>query len=92
MASRDVLMRWVLEALKAQGGSASVLQVCKWVWRHHEDDLRNAGDLFYSWQYDIRWAATKLRKQGRLAATSREDRGMWRLREFAAASMKTAGS
>ena len=92
MASRDVLMRWVLEALKAQGGSASVLQVCKWVWSHHEDDLRNAGDLFYSWQYDLRWAATKLRKQGRLAATSREDRGMWRLQEFAAASMKTAGS
>lgn len=89
MASRDILMRWVLEALRAQGGSASVLQVCKWVWAQHEDDLRSAGDLFYSWQYDIRWAATKLRKQGRLAASSTDDRGVWRLAGVEAKSPDT---
>lgn len=54
-------------AWRPLGGTASLLDVSKEVRRRHEDDLRASGDLFYTWQYDLRWAATKLRKQGRLA-------------------------
>lgn len=48
MASRDDLMPWVLDALRAAGGSAAVTEVCKHIWTHHESDLRRAGDLFYT--------------------------------------------
>lgn len=77
MASRDVLKAWLVEALVELGGEATVLEVCEKVWERHEADLRSAGSLFYSWQYDIRWAATKLRKQGKLAPAARQ--APWRL-------------
>ena len=71
MVSRDDLMPWVLEALRENGGSASVVEVCRHIWNHHESELRAAGDLFYTWQYDVRWAATKLRHRGKLLETAR---------------------
>ena len=66
MATKQDLMPWVIEALEELRGKGTVVQVCKVVWRRHELDLRNSGDLFYTWQYDIRWAAQKLRDVGRL--------------------------
>src|SRR5690625_3724952 len=66
MASKADLLDWVVEALEQLGGTAGVLEVSKQVWQNHEDQLRASGDLFYTWQYDLRWAATNLRKAGRL--------------------------
>ena len=37
------------------------------IWKHHENDLQTAGSLFYTWQYDMRWAAQKLQKEGKLS-------------------------
>ncbi len=67
----------VIEALKALGGSGSVVDVCREVWKRHEDVLRDSGDLFFTWQYDIRWAAQKLRDQGRLEPTARGAASRW---------------
>jgi hypothetical protein len=50
------------------------------VWEHHEADLRASGDLFYSWQYNLRWGATKLRQDRLLAAKPPRSRGPWRLK------------
>jgi len=66
MAIKADLMEWVVEALRSMGGRGSLLEVTKLVWERHEADLRDSGDLFYTWQYDLRWAATKLRKAGRM--------------------------
>ena len=41
-----------------------MLEVGKYIWDHHESELRRSGDLFYKWQYDMRWAANHLRKTG----------------------------
>ena len=79
MLVRSDLKPWVLDALRACGGRASVLEVCKYVWHHHEDDLHQGGDLFFTWQYDIRWAATALRKEGRLAPTEPKSSTPWQL-------------
>ena len=68
MATRADLTDWVHQALAELGGQGSQLDVAKVVWRHHEHELRESGDLFYTWQYDIRWAATRLRKRGVMAA------------------------
>ena len=64
MSDKSVLGAWIVEALNESHGSADLLEVCKTVWRRHEEDLRASGDLFYTWQYDIRWAGTKLRQRG----------------------------
>jgi hypothetical protein len=73
------LMDWVLEALHELGGSGSVVDVAKVVWRRHEPDLRNSGDLFFTWQYDIRWAAQKLRDSGRLKPVRSKGKVPWQL-------------
>jgi hypothetical protein len=38
---------------------------------NHELELRRAYDFFFTWQYDIRWAATMLRHEGTLAPVDR---------------------
>lgn len=78
-ATREDLQSWLIEALRASGGQASIVDVCKFVWEAHELDLRESGDLFYTWQYDIRWAAQVLRDAGRLKGTSQRPRGVWEL-------------
>lgn len=64
MATKADLKHWVVEALERLGGSGTVVQVTREVWQRHEHDLRASGDLFYTWQYDIRWAAQQLRNTG----------------------------
>lgn len=85
MASKQDLMAWCVEALKHLGGSAHHIDVAKQVWVLHEHDLRQSGDLFYTWQYDLRWAAQKLRDQGTLAKIDgvRKGDGIWRLAQQA---------
>ena len=83
MLVRDDLKPWIVDALRACGGRASVLEVCKHVWQHHEADLREGGDLFFTWQYDIRWAATKLRHERVLAPTEPKSPTPWQLAERA---------
>ncbi len=66
MATREDLCDWVVEALRAMGGSANIVPICKYIWEHHENELRKSGDLFYTWQYEMRWAGQKLRNNGTL--------------------------
>jgi len=79
MSDKGVLKRWVVEALGDLGGSGNVLDVCKHVWRAHRGELEAAGDLFYTWQYDIRWAAQVLRADGVLKAVNGDRRAPWTL-------------
>jgi hypothetical protein len=79
MANREYLGEWLVDALEASSGSASIIELCKYVWKHYEDELRRSGDLFYTWQYDIRWAATKLRKEGIMKASHLSPIGTWEL-------------
>ena len=79
-ATRHDLQEWLVDALSAHGGSATIVQVCEHVWANHEQDLRASGDLFYTWQYDIRWAATKLRKRSIMAPAAATQVGTWSLR------------
>jgi hypothetical protein len=64
MFTRENLKDLVIEALRVHSGKARVLDICKYIWDHHEAELRNSGNLLYTWQYDIRWAAQRLRDEG----------------------------
>jgi len=75
----DHLEEWVLEALSERRGSATIIDVCKSVWNRHEKDLRSFGDVFYTWQYDIRWAAHRLRRRGILRSASLSPSGLWEM-------------
>jgi hypothetical protein len=79
LATKYALEDWVVEALRQRGGSAPLIEVCRLIWRDHETELRSSGDLLYTWQYDVRWAAHRLRRQGRLRAADDSPRGVWEL-------------
>jgi hypothetical protein len=82
MADRSALKTWVLVALRELGGEGKIVDVCKLVWRDHGDELEASGDLFYTWQYDIRWAAQYLRDNGYLVPVQRRRDAPWVLSEL----------
>jgi hypothetical protein len=79
MARKSDLMPWIVEALTRAGGEAPLVSVAEFIWLEHEDELRKSGDLFYTWQYDMRWAALKLRKDGTLRPAEDSEAGWWAL-------------
>ncbi len=81
MANKEILRDWLLEALRANNGSAPIIEVCKYVWYNYEDELRKSSELFFTWQYDIRWTATQLRKEGVMRPAEISPQGIWELAE-----------
>ena len=79
MTKREELQDWVIAALRDFGGSASIVQVAQHIWAHHENELRASGELFFTWQYDMRWACTRLRDRNIVQAALVSKRGEWRL-------------
>lgn len=80
MHTKEDLKEWVVNVLRTySGGQASLIDVARYIWAEHEADLRASGDLFYKWQYDMRWAALSLRHEGRLVPSDDAPRGYWKL-------------
>lgn len=79
MATRETLKKWVLKAVGSHDGEASIVEVCKYIWNKYEDELRDSGDLFYTWGYDVRWAAQKLRDQGKMGYRKKGRINVWTL-------------
>jgi hypothetical protein len=79
MYSKFDLERWLLEALEKLGGSAYHVRIAELIWAEHESDLRVSGDLLFTWQYDLRWAAQRLRGSGELSPMEGRQDGIWSL-------------
>jgi len=79
MTNKDFLLNCVYEALKENNGSASILDVSKNIYKKHKKELKLRGNLYFTWQYDFRWAATKLRKKGIMKNKKDSPRGIWEL-------------
>jgi hypothetical protein len=58
---------WIIDALRDLGGQGRIWEMSKHIWDHHDKELKAAGPLFYTWQYDMRWAGQKLQKEGKLS-------------------------
>lgn len=76
MQGRELMKEWVQETLQDLGGSASILEVCKGVWKRHQKEIQGTEDLFYQWQYEIRWAGTLLRREGVIRSAESSPRGV----------------
>lgn len=80
VAGQEDLKRWVLDALVGMQSQATVPQIAKHIWDHHEAELRQSGDLFYTWQYAMRWAGQVLQQEGKL--TKSGPNRAWKLVEM----------
>lgn len=79
MAAKHDLQDWIIDALTSLGGSAKLVVIAKTIWAAHESELRSSGDLFFTWQYDMRWAANRLRRIGKLKSAEISPSGVWEL-------------
>lgn len=77
MITRNDLSEIIVECLKKNKGKSTLLQVSQYVWDNYEHELRKSGKIFYTWQYDLRWAANELRKKG--VMKNSEDNNYWEL-------------
>ena len=75
--TREDLQRIVSQAIAAHSGKASIVEVAQHIWGHHEAELKASGDLFFTWQYDMRWAAQRLRDAGKLSLGRRGGKNVW---------------
>ena len=80
MAAKHDLQDWVHNALASLGGSGSIVDVAKVIWHEHEVELKKSGNLLYTWQYDMRWAANVLRNTGDMKSVDISPRGVWELK------------
>ena len=65
MATSGNLKIWVIKALEDLGPSP-VPRIAQHSWENHEPELRSSGDLFYTWQYAMRWAGQALQQEGKI--------------------------
>ena len=77
--TKEMLPDLLYSVLRDMGGHGSIIGICKQFWCKYENELKNSGDLFYTWQYDIRWAATALRKTGRMKDANLSPNGVWEI-------------
>ncbi len=81
MKTRKDLCDWIVEALSALNGKATISDVKKYMWEAHEQELRDSGNLHFTWQEDIFWAATQLREKGILKNAKATSKNVWQLSE-----------
>lgn len=74
MITRENLGEIVLQALQFYGGQATNLEIAIFIWENYETELKASGDIFFGWQYDARWAITKLRHAGVVETVGRKNR------------------
>ncbi len=77
MVSKKTLEDWVYKGIKANNGSATIVEVAKYIWNNHQKELSTSGDIFFTWQYDMRWAAQNLRKAGLCGLVSKSPVNKW---------------
>lgn len=80
--TRDIIKNWTEEALKSLGGMSHYKLVAKELWKLYGSRLSEDA-RFYTWQYDMRWAAQELRDEGKLHNSHTADipKGVWMLTE-----------
>jgi hypothetical protein len=81
MKTRKDLCVWIIDALKDLNGSATIRQVKKHIWDHHDREIIDSGGFHFTWNEDIYWAATQLRSQGLLKKAKETTKTVWALAE-----------
>jgi hypothetical protein len=79
MSIRDDLQDWIIDALRHYGGQATITDIAKHIWQHHQAALTASDRIQFNWQYDMRRAAETLRNRKRLKLANLSPRGTWAL-------------
>lgn len=73
---REAYKPLIVQALESLGRTAEIWLVSKHIWDNYVKNMSQEDKSFYNWQYDIRWAANTLRREGTILSSPR---GCWSL-------------
>ena len=79
MKTRLDLSDWIIQALQDLGGSAQIRKVKEHIWQYHDREIIDSGNFHFTWQEDIKWAATQLRSKGVLKKAGETSKNIWTL-------------
>ncbi len=54
------------KTISSLGKKAPMTIVFREFWKLYACNLDSSENMFYTWNYDLRWAATELRKKGKM--------------------------
>lgn len=63
---RNDLPDLLYEIIKSLGGKASMTNILREILKLYASKLNPSENMFYTWNYDIRWTVTELRRDGRI--------------------------
>ena len=68
------------EALVSLGGEGRIVEICEYIWSKYNNDLLSSGDIFYTWQYDLRMSAKEtLKAEGKIITIKDGNKSIWKL-------------
>jgi hypothetical protein len=68
------------EALVSLGGEGRIVEICEYIWSKYNNDLLSSGDIFYTWQYDLRMSAKEtLKAEGKVITIKEGNKSIWKL-------------
>jgi hypothetical protein len=80
MIKRQDLTDILEEALISLGGEGKIVEICEYIWSKYKDDLYLSGDIFYTWQYDLRMCAKEtLKAKGEIITLKDGKKSIWKL-------------
>ena len=79
MITRTMLKDWIVDAVRENRGSATYVEMNRYIWSNHENELRDSGDMFFTWQFDVRWAYKELVLSGILTRKRQGRYSVWSL-------------
>lgn len=91
MIRRNDLPNLLKKVLLNLGGRADMMSIFKEFYRLYGNQLSPDEELFYTWNYDIRWAATRLRKRDEMEPARKKEnthgdniapKGIWALKGY----------
>ena len=77
MNIREEIQPWIVSAIKENGGRATITQVARHIWQRHEHELRSSDEIFFNWQYEMRWGTRNLRRSGDMKPADPAEKGIW---------------
>jgi hypothetical protein len=77
MKARHELTDWLIRALRELGGKGTNLDIARQIWKTRSKELQASGDLFYEWQYELRWSATLLNSKGKIKPADKSKETLW---------------
>ena len=79
MFDKKDLQNAVYQALIDLGGRATIIQVAEHIWNNNKEEIYGS-KLEFTWQYDMRWQATNLRRKRLIKDCNESPRSIWEIK------------